>query len=133
RFVNHFEKMYAEEHLGCPFYAIAGNHDYRTGLYDFQPGRLQMQLDYAKNNPNSRWKFPAKWYAIELPSADKPLVKVILLDSNFWPSAMTPQEKITQRKFFEGKLAKETKAPWLGVASHYPMFSECNKLGRGDD
>ena len=132
RFDKHFEKMYSEEHLGCPFYAIAGNHDYGTAPYDFQPGRLQMSLDYAKNNPTSRFKMPSKWYTLELPSADKPLVKVIMLDGNFWPGALTPQEKIAQRRFFKDELAKETKAPWLWVASHYPMYSQTNKNGRGD-
>ncbi len=84
RFVNHFEKMYSEEHLGCPFYACAGNHDYGQAGYDIQPGKLQMQLDYAKNNPQSRWKMPAKWYSVELGSAEAPLVKIVMLDANFW-------------------------------------------------
>lgn len=132
RFVNHFEKMYSEKELGCPFYAMLGNHDYGTGKYDFQEGKLQMQLDYAKNNPQSRWKMPAKWYAIELPSAEAPLVKIVVLDGNYWLGALTPQEKIAQRRWLKAELAKETKAPWLWVANHFPMYSQCEKDGRGD-
>ena len=64
RFENHFEDMYSKDGLNCPFYACAGNHDYGAAKYDSQEGKLQMQLDYAKNNPSSRWKFPAKWYAL---------------------------------------------------------------------
>jgi len=133
RFDKHFDKIYSEEHLSCPFYAILGNHDYGTAVHEMQPGRPQIQLDYAANNPNSRWKMPAKWYALELPDAENPLVKVIMLDANFWPGAMTPQEKIDQRRWLKAELAKETKAPWLWMASHYPMFSQCTKSGRGDN
>jgi hypothetical protein len=124
RFADHFEKMYSEEHLNCPFYACAGNHDYGTAMYDYQPGKLQMQLDYAKNNPQSRWKFPAKWYSIELPDTQNPLVKIITLDGSYWEGALTPKEKLEQKRFFEAELAKETKAPWLWVANHYPLFSD---------
>jgi tartrate-resistant acid phosphatase type 5 len=131
RFETDFEKLYSAEHLDCPFYACAGNHDYGTALYDFQEGKLQLQLDYAKNNPNSRWKFPAKWYAVELPDADNPLVKIITLDGSYWPGALTPQEKVDQRRWFQAELEKGTKAPWTWVVNHYPLYSEC--ADRGDN
>jgi tartrate-resistant acid phosphatase type 5 len=123
RFDKHFEKMYSPEHLNCPFYACVGNHDYGTATYDFQPGKLQMQLDYAKNNPESRWKFPAKWYSVELPEKN-PLVKIITLDGSYWEGALTPREKVEQRRFFAAELKKETKAPWLWLVNHYPLFSD---------
>ena len=117
--------------MNCPFYACAGNHDYGTAKYDFQEGKLQLQLDYAKQNPNSRWKFPSKWYTVELPSAENPLVKIIVLDGSFWEGALTPQEKIEQRRFFKAELAKGTKAPWTWMVNHYPLFSET--VDRGDN
>ena len=129
RFDRHFEKMYSEKYLDCPFYACAGNHDYGTALYDYQKGKLQMQLDYAKNNPRSRWKFPAKWYALELSDAENPLVKIITLDGSYWSGALTPREKLAQRRFLEEELEKKTKAPWLWIVNHYPMFSETTKRG----
>jgi hypothetical protein len=131
RFETDFEKLYSAEDLACPFYACVGNHDYGTALYDFQEGKLQMQLDYAKNNPNSRWKFPGKWYAVELPDATNPLVKIITLDGSYWPGALSPQEKVAQRRFLETELKKATKAPWLWVANHYPLFSDT--ADRGDN
>ena len=130
RFQDHFENMYSKDGLDCPFYACAGNHDYGP-KYDPQEGKLQMQLDYAKNNPDSRWKFPAKWYTLELPSADKPLVKIIVLDGNYWEGALTPQEKIDQRRFFEAELKKKSDAPWLWVVNHFPLFSDGH--GHGDN
>lgn len=131
RFDKHFEQMYSAERLNCPFYACVGNHDYGTAKYDFQEGKLQMQLDYAKNNPQSRWKFPAKWYTLELPDAANPLVKIITLDGSYWEGALTPKEKVEQRRFFQAELKKETKAPWLWVVNHYPLFSDT--AVRGDN
>jgi hypothetical protein len=129
RFDKHFEQMYSTDGLDCPFYVCIGNHDYGEALYDFQHGKLQMQLDYAKNNPNSRWKLPSKWYSVELPSADKPLVKLIVLDGDYWPGALTPKEKIAQRRFLEAELKKPTDAPWVWHINHFPLFSDCKKRG----
>lgn len=125
RFGKHFEDMYSKAALNCPFYACLGNHDYGP-LYDSSQGRpkAQIQLDYAKNNPSSRWKLPAKWYALELPDAQNPLVKIIFLDGSMFEGALTPQEKLEQSRFLEAELKKETRAPWRWMASHYPLFSD---------
>jgi len=130
RFGPHFEQMYDPERLNCPFYACLGNHDYGP-IYDSGQGRpkAQMQLDYARNNPASRWKMPAKWYAIELPDAQNPLVKIIFLDGNMAAGALTPQEKLEQKRFLEAELMKPTRAPWRWMVSHFPMFSECKSRG----
>jgi hypothetical protein len=111
RFDNHFEQLYSIRGLDCPFYACLGNHDYGTAKYDLQQGKLQLQLDYTKNNPKSRWKLPAKWYAFELPAEGSPLVKVIVLDGNYWEGALTPKEKLAQRRFLETELKAPTRAP----------------------
>jgi tartrate-resistant acid phosphatase type 5 len=129
RFEKHFEQMYAAEHLACPFYACLGNHDYGTAKYDFQEGKLQLQLDYAKNHPQSRWKLPAKWYTVELPSPKRPLVKMIVLDGNYWEGGLTPQEKIAQKRFLEAELKRESRAAWTWVVNHFPMFSETSDRG----
>src|SRR5204862_4127773 len=113
-------------------YACPGNHDYGTALYDLQPGKLQMQLDYAKNHPSSRWKMPAKWYTVHLPSEEKPLIKMIVLDGNYWPGALTPQEKIAQRRFLEAEL-KTNAAPWLWVVNHFPLYSDCPAYAENKD
>jgi 3',5'-cyclic AMP phosphodiesterase CpdA len=131
RFQTDFEQLYSADDLDCPFYACAGNHDYGTAMYDYQEGKLQLELDYATDHPESRWKFPAKWYAVELPSADKPLVKIITLDGSYWPGSLTPQEKVEQRRFLDAELKKATKAPWIWVVNHYPLFSDT--ADRGDN
>jgi hypothetical protein len=124
RFRRHFEEMYPIENFACPFYACLGNHDYGP-RYDGGQGRekAQMQLDYAKENPPSRWKMPAKWYALELPDAKNPMVKIIILDGNMYEGMLTPQEKVEQQRFLEAELKQETRAPWQWMVSHYPLFS----------
>lgn len=128
RFERDFEKMYSKEHLDCPFYACLGNHDYGP-QYDSKQGRAkaEMQLEYARVNPGSRWKMPAKWYAVELPDAAAPLVKLIYLDGNYFEGAMTPQEKLEQKRWMETELKKPTRAKWTWVVSHYPLFSDDTK------
>lgn len=125
RFQRHFEDMYPKADFNCPFYACLGNHDYGP-KYDGNQGRpkAQMQLDYARNNPASRWKMPNRWYAVELPDAGNPLVKIIFLDGNFTEGALTPQEKLEQKRFLEAELKKETRAPWRWMITHFPMFSD---------
>jgi tartrate-resistant acid phosphatase type 5 len=129
RFERHFENMYSKDGLNCPFYACLGNHDYGTAKYDQQEGKAQLQLDYAANNPISRWKMPSKWYTFELPDSKNPLVKVVTLDGNYWEGALTPKEKIKQRRFLEAELKAPTSAAWLWVVNHFPMFSECSNRG----
>lgn len=128
RFEPGFEQMYSKEHLNVPFYACLGNHDYGPS-YDSKQGRAkaEMQLEYAKANPTSRWKMPAKWYAVELPAKGQPLVKLIYLDSNNFEGALTPQEKLDQKRWFEAELKKETQAKWTWVVSHFPLFSDTTK------
>ena len=125
RFTTEFESMYPVGDLPCPFHVLLGNHDYGPD-YDSGQGlqKAQMQLDYARANPTSRWKLPAKWYTLELPDAEHPLVKIIVLDSNYAEPVLTPQEKLDQQRFVEAELKKETRAPWLWIAGHHPLFTD---------
>lgn len=129
RFERHFENMYDAAALNCPFYACIGNHDYETAVYgrNPEPRKFETQLEYAKHNPDSRWKMPAKWYALELPTPENPLLKIIVLDSNMQEGALTPQEKLEQKRFLEAELAKPTPAPWLWLVWHHPLFTETTK------
>jgi hypothetical protein len=70
---------------------------------------------------------PAKWYALELPNPRQPLLKIIVLDSNIREGDLTPQEKLAQMRFLEAELAKGTKAPWLWLVWHHPLFTETTK------
>jgi 3',5'-cyclic AMP phosphodiesterase CpdA len=115
--------MYSAASLPCPFHTCAGNHDYGT-KYDHQPGKLQIEMDYAARHPESRWKFPSKWYTLHFPSEENPLVKIIVLDSNYGEEALTPEEEDAQVAFLAAELEKPTAAPWTWVAAHHPLYSD---------
>src|SRR5205085_1381011 len=55
-----FEQMYDSARLNFPFFAALGNHDY-------QNGKDAIELEYAKVNPQSRWKLPGRWYRLDVP------------------------------------------------------------------
>lgn len=119
-----FEEMYSSKDLNCPFHACLGNHDYYPSKSHKEGrGKAQAQLDYSTQHPDSRWKMPAKWYAVELPSAEAPLVKLIFIDTNYFKGALTEDEKVAQEKFVQEELQKPTTAPWIWLAGHHPFFS----------
>lgn len=128
----------SQEDLNCPFYQLIGNHDYeeitptRRESVRIGPRKCEAELDYARDNPTSRWKMPWHWYAVELPDAENPLVKIVVWDSNHQLGTLTPQQKIDQQLFLKTELAKPTRAPWLWLAGHHPMFtSSSNKRTSG--
>src|SRR3954452_3493074 len=69
-----FEHMYDQARLNFPFFVAMGNHDY-------QDGKDVIELEYAKQHPESRWKLPARWYRVDIP-LEHPLVTVLMLDSD---------------------------------------------------
>lgn len=130
QFPQRFSGVYPKKDFPCPFYAMLGNHDYGP-QYDSKQGRAkaEMQLARSRELPGSRWKMPAKWYSFELPFNGKPLVKIIYLDGNYFEGALTPQEKLEQKRWLEAEMSKPTEAKWIWLASHYPIFSETDKRG----
>lgn len=122
KFDRLFERMFDPKRLNVPFYALLGNHDYSGGRED------RVELQYAKERPNSRWKMPGRWYRVELPSADDPLVTFIMLDSNYL--FLSTEEWRAQADWLRGELAKPRTARWLVVCAHHPLYSNG---GHGDD
>lgn len=120
RWRTQFEDMYPAGVFPGPCYATLGNHD-----YDDEPkDKLAAQLAYAKERPGTRWTMPAKWYAFDFPGK-KPLVKFIVLDSNYKNrvESLTEAEKSAQLAWLGAELAKPRTAPWLVVMAHHPLYS----------
>jgi hypothetical protein len=109
-----FEQMYDPDRLNFPFYASFGNHDYREK-------ETQIEIDYARQHPESRWKMRGKWYRLDFPSERSPLVTVLMLDSNV-PS-LTPDEWQEENAWLRWQLSKPRKARWLVCCAHHPLFS----------
>src|SRR5262249_36022467 len=116
-----YEQMYDPKRMAFPFYAVLGNHDYDS------PAKAQAELDYARENPDSRWKLPSRWYRLDLPR-EQPLVTLLMLDSN-WP-AMNAQQWNDELQWLKTELEKPRAGVWLLCAAHYPIF---NNGRHGDD
>src|SRR5436305_7702317 len=116
-----FEEMYDPSIMKFPFYVSLGNHDY-------QFGKSQIERDYAREHPESRWKMPAHYYRLEFPQ-DKPvpsavegsLVTVLMLDSN--RQVLTDAEWNAETYWMEQELEKPRTSKWLVCCAHHPLFS----------
>lgn len=116
-----FEKMYDPVRLAFPFYAALGNHD-------LENGKMQVELDYAKANPKSRWKLPARWYEVDFP-IDRPLVKVLMLDSN--KHALSESDWARQLAWMKAELNTRN-SQWLICCAHHPLFSNGDHGDNGE-
>lgn len=114
----YFERMYDPKRLNMPFYPALGNHDY-------EPGKAQVELDYAKANPNSRWKMKAKWYRVDFPEGlsegQTPLLTVLVLDSN--RPKLSRAEWESQKRWMDEELSKPGRGRWTLCIAHHPLFS----------
>jgi tartrate-resistant acid phosphatase type 5 len=110
---NLFENMYDPKRLAIPFYVSLGNHDY-------PPAKAQIELDYAKQHPDSRWKLPAHWYAVDFP-ADHPIVRLLVLDSNKDP--MPPDQWMNEFFWIDKELAQTPPGVWTIAMAHHPIYS----------
>jgi hypothetical protein len=108
-----FEEMYDPAICDFPFYVSFGNHDY-------QDGKNIIERDYARENPQSRWKLPARYYRVEIPK-DNPLVTVLMLDSN--RQIMSEADWNAETYWLRNELSKTRKSKWLIACAHHPLFS----------
>jgi hypothetical protein len=107
-----FEKMYDPAALGVPFYSCLGNHD-------CEANNQAIELEYARQNPRSRFKLPGLWYRRDLP-VDRPLVTLIMLDSN--KDALSELQWNQQISWLRDQLTGP-RAAWTICCAHHPLFS----------
>jgi hypothetical protein len=115
-----FERMYDPKALDFPFYVSLGNHDYQNpkGVHAV---KNEVELAYAREHPESRWKFPALWYRVDFPDKDHPLVSVLMLDSN--KPYMSDAQWAEELAFIDRELADRRGATWMIACAHHPLFS----------
>jgi tartrate-resistant acid phosphatase type 5 len=115
-----FEHMYDQPSLNVPFYAILGNHDYRTNP--------EAQVEYT--NVSKRWKMPQRYFTFVRAIDDTTTSEYFCLDTN--PLAYlsvgeakslsdTSQEK-RQLQWLSRQLEQST-ARWKIVLGHHPLYS----------
>jgi hypothetical protein len=109
-----FEDLYDPHILNFPFYPALGNHDYQLNRY-------MIEIAYSKANPSSRWKFPSRWYRVELPNESAPLVSVLMLDSN--QPLLGPDAWNAELAWIKNELARPRQSKWLIVVCHHPPFT----------
>ena len=116
-----FEDLYNPNVLNFPFYVALGNHDYE----ELTPGgvrKWEIEMDYAKANPDSRWKLPARWYRVEFPAGDDdPLVTVLVIDT--YKTQVGEAAWAEQLSWLKGELDRPRKSKWLVAIGHHPLFS----------
>jgi hypothetical protein len=115
-----FEKMDDPRRLDFPFYACLGNHDY-------DGNNLQIELAYARQHPESRFKLPSEWYRVDVPK-DKPMATIIFLDSN--KENMSELQWNRQVQWLDKQLAGP-RARWTICVAHHPLFSNGFFWGNG--
>jgi hypothetical protein len=111
-----FEQMYDPQVLDFPFYAALGNHDYDDGKY-------LIELEYARRNPRSRWKLPARWYRLDFPAGPHhpPIVTVYVLDSD--KSQMGDASWTMESEWLRYELSRPRRAAWVVCVAHHPLYS----------
>lgn len=130
RFARTFNDVYNGPALqNAKFYAVAGNHDHR--------GQVKAQINY----PNPRWYFPDNWYSFTKDIGGGKTAHFVMVDSvllsgesfhdhekDIFVSATGPLNKQlakSQWEFIEREIA-DSKADFLFVVGHYPVYSPCS-------
>jgi len=128
RFQSTFEDVYTGTSLQVPWYVVAGNHDYK--------GNVDAQVAYT--NQSNTWTFPSYYYSFTKtfvsPSSGKNVaVQFVMIDTvllsgswdNFEPQPLhdnNPLVASLQWNWIRNTL-HSSKADWVFVAGHYPIWS----------
>ncbi|HTP13300.1 MAG TPA: tartrate-resistant acid phosphatase type 5 family protein [Bacteroidota bacterium] len=115
-----FEKVFDQPALNVPFYAVLGNHDYRSNP--------QAQVDYTRLS--TRWKMPERYFSFRHAIDDSTSLEVFCLDTN--PLAYLSQseakslsdtsEAKRQLVWLQERLRQST-AQWRIVIGHHTIYS----------
>lgn len=139
RFKSTFEDVFNAEALrATPFYAIAGNHDHG--------GNVSAQIAYSE--VSSRWRYPDSWYTFEEPlGSGGESIQFVMLDTVILAGSSDVRDPTTNELLAElhgdslpgpadralasaqmawlEKTLNSSKATFLVVAGHYPVWSVC--------
>lgn len=110
QFQAKFEDVYNSPSLQVPFYAVLGNHDYRSNA--------EAQVEYA--GLSKRWKMPARYYTFAQTIDDSTEVQFFALDTN--PIAAGDSQGAEQIAWLKSELDK-SRARWKIVFGHHPLYS----------
>lgn len=127
QWTDKFENMYDSNRLGMPFFVVLGNHDWHKGLPD-------VEIDYARAHPASRWKMDAHYYkrqfwAGAMATNEPPLLDLFAIDTEAFSDDVKtvldyPDKQLgaKQLAWLEQQL-QESHATWKIVVAHHPLYS----------
>lgn len=108
---NKFEKMYPKEAMPFPFFAVLGNHDWRSNP----------STQFSYRGPSGRWRMDGFYYKVV---AGGGLVEFFMVDTDLWLpqfGAMELGKKQTQ--WLESALS-QSKAKWKILVGHHPPYTD---------
>ena len=123
-----FERMYDAKRLPMPFIVTLGNHDWKGELPD-------VEIDYARAHPETRWQMDAHYFKRELPASGAdpkapPFLDLFIIDTEAWNTHSPHVAKYPDKKLGERQMAwleqqlKASRARWKIVAAHHPLYSD---------
>lgn len=106
-----FEQMYPREAMPFPFFAVLGNHDWRSNP----------QTQFSYRGPSGRWRMDGFYYKV---AAAEGLVDFFLVDTDLWlPQYHSKELGDKQSKWLEESLSSST-AKWKIVVGHHPPYTD---------
>ena len=116
-----FAQVYKSSALQLPFYAILGNHDYRSNP--------RAEVAFTQDARNTRWTMPARYYSFSYRLGNGVKAQFFALDT-------TPIEKEKPRSAAQIAWLKQaleaSDAEWKIVFGHHPLYSG-GKHGDSDE
>lgn len=111
-----FEAMYPVATMPFPFFAVLGNHDWRSDP--------NAQLVYGANS-ETRWNMDGFYYARSMGAWNgAPLADFFFFDTDLWlPQYRSQGLGERQQRWLQNAL-KQSRARWKFLVGHHPPFSD---------
>lgn len=106
-----FEEMYPRDAMPFPFFAVLGNHDWRSNP----------ATQFSYRGPSGRWRMDGFYYKV---AAGGGLVDFFMVDTDLWlPQYRAEGLGDKQTKWLGEALAQST-AKWKILVGHHPPYSD---------
>lgn len=123
--MTNYELIYDHPELMIPWYAVAGNHEYRSNT--------QAIIDYS--SVSARWNAPSKYYTMVLEN-DGVEVRIVMLDTTPLIDKYrkdtedyhdaSEQDIDAELKWLDSVLSS-AKEQWVIVVGHHPIYADTDK------
>lgn len=123
--MTNYELIYKHPELMLPWYAILGNHEYRSNT--------QAPIDYTQ--VSARWNMPDRYYT-KVVENDGVTVRLVMIDTSplmdkyredteKYPDAC--KQDINKQLAWMDSVLTSAKEDWVLVVGHHPIYAETSK------